>query len=182
MSNENITYREALKLEMKELTADPKTIHIGYNCAFGPKMNGTLVDIPKERIIETPLDECTMAGMAIGMALTGEYHPVVHFERFNFIFNASDQIVHQLSVLPKLSQGEYKPKVLIRVTCGNENTGFYPGVQHVGDFSDAFESMLSFPVYRLKSVADIKKYYALARESDQPAMLVDYRDLYDTTE
>lgn len=173
-----MTYKEALTLAMNELARDPKRVFLGYNVKYGSKANGTLAQVPESQLIETPVAENLMMGLAIGLALEG-YKPVVWYERFDFVLNASDAIVNHLDKLKTISRGEYAPSVIIRANVGSSAKPLYTGVTHTQDFSEAFRSLVSFPVVRLQDRDRVQAEYAAAARSGGSCMLVEYRDLYE---
>ncbi len=170
-------YKDAIKLSMEYLAKDEKTIFIGYNVGFGSQGYGTLKGIPKEKKIETPLAENLMMGLAMGMALEG-YRPIVFFERHDFMLNASDGIVNHLSKLEKMSKGQFNLPVIIRAVIGSKSP-LYPGVQHIQDFTEAFEKMINFPIYRPANSAEIEKIYKEVKGLKKPVMIIEEKDLYE---
>ncbi len=169
-----MTYKEELKRAMDFLGEDKKTVFIGYNVKYGSMGNGTLVDIRKEQLIETPVAENLMIGMAIGMSLEG-FKPVVYIERFDFIMCAMDALVNHLDKIEKISKGEFKPKVIIRCVVGNKENPLYTGDTHTQDFTNTMRSLLIMPVVRLKSVYGD---YRVAYNLPGPCMLIEEKDLY----
>lgn len=176
-----MTYKDSLKLAMETLAADPATVFIGYNVRHGSKANGTLVNVSEGQLIETPVAENLMAGMAIGMSLEG-FKPVVYFERFDFITNALDAIVNHLDKLKTLSDGQFDPKVLIRVVVGNTKNPLFTGPTHTQDFTDAMRKLVSFPVVQLVPGRSMtpEQAYTCALRSPWSTMLVEYKDHYQT--
>lgn len=163
---------------MTALACDPLTRFVGYGLRKGRAM-GTLESVPDEQIIETPVAENLMAGVAIGLALTG-LKPVVYFERADFILNALDAIVNHLDKAATLSRGVFKPAVILRITVGNRNKPLFTGPPHVQDFSRALAEMVSFPVWKVPGADDVSECYARAA-ADQSAgistALFEYKDL-----
>jgi pyruvate dehydrogenase E1 component beta subunit len=168
-----MTYKEELKRAMDFLGKDEKTIFIGYNVKYGSMANGTLVDIRQEQLIETPVAENLMIGMAIGLSLEG-FKPVVYIERFDFIMCAMDALVNHLDKIEKISKGEFRPKVIIRCVVGNKKNPLYTGDTHVQDFTQTMKSLLSFPVIEMNNVSD----YRLAYNISKSCMVIEYKDLY----
>jgi hypothetical protein len=79
-----------------------------------------------------------------------------------------------------MSEGGYKPKVIIRTSIGSERP-LHPQHQHVGDFTEAFRLMCkTIEVIRLDEPADIFPAYkkALEREDGRSTILVEYGDYY----
>jgi len=162
---------------MQELATDPRTVFLGYNVLYGSRAYGTLTGVPKEMCLETPVAENLMAGLAMGLALTGS-RPVLFYERHDFVLNALDAIVNHLDKLEELSRGQFKAPVIIRATVGG-TMPLHPGPQHIQDFTEAFRAMLKFPVLDLRSAAEVTAAYQQARQLDSPILLVERRDLYD---
>jgi pyruvate dehydrogenase E1 component beta subunit len=170
-------YIDALKYSMNKLAKQDKTIFIGYNTKYTRAAN-TLRDVPESQLIETPVAENLMAGMAIGMSLRG-YKPIVYFERFDFVLNALDSIVNHLDKIKKMSNNEYDPKVIIRVVIGRKDKPLYSCITHVQDYTEAVSKMVDFPVIKLNTSKDILHYYKKASKWETSMMLVETRGFYD---
>ena len=171
-------YKSALAEANNRLGQNIKARFIGYGLHKGRAL-GTLKEVPLEQIIEMPVAENLMAGMAIGLSLKG-YLPVVFIERMDFILNALDAIVNHLDKIKLLSNGQFKPACIIRCVVGNKNKPLYTGATHVQDFSAALREMISFPVIQLKEASEIESAYDLATnniENGISTILVEYKDL-----
>jgi pyruvate dehydrogenase E1 component beta subunit len=173
-----MNYREALTQSMEAMANDPATCFIGYGVKYGGKAMGTLKNIPDQQLIETPVAENLMVGVAIGMALKGR-KPVVFIERFDFILNAADAIVNHLDKIRGISRGEFAPNIILRVVAGNRTKPLFTGETHVQDLSAAFQSMVAFPVRQCRSAADVIANYhsAFAALGEHSSMLIEYKDL-----
>lgn len=173
-----MTYKDQLKQAMDFMAKDRKTVFIGYNVAFGSMAGGTLSDVPKEQLIETPVAENLMAGLALGMALDG-WKPVVYIERCDFILNALDAIVNHADKIELMSDGEFKPKVIFRVVVGGRKNPLFTGPTHTQDFSSALRDLVRFPVNQLVAPRCVFDEYKTAFNGyDQSALMIEYRDLY----
>ena len=78
-------YLDELSESMKLCMDDPSTIFIGQQIVYyGNPMSKTIEELPKERMIETPVMEETQMGMSIGLSMCG--HKVVSFyPRWDFL-------------------------------------------------------------------------------------------------
>lgn len=165
---------------MDLLARDPRTVFMGQAVACaGTAMTNTLKNVPREKLLELPVCEELQMGTATGMALTGLV-PISIFPRWNFLLLAVNQVVGHLDKLPAMSDGGYRPKVIIRTGIGSERP-LHPQFQHVGDFTDAFRLMCkSIEVIRLDEPADIFPAYqkALEREDGRSTLIVEYGDYY----
>jgi len=169
-------YIDAIKQSMNFLAEDTKTIFLGYNISFGSQAYGTLKDIPKERKRETPVAENLMIGLATGLSLIG-YRPLVFFERHDFMLNGLDAIVNHLDKIEIISENQFQTPVIIRASVGGTKP-IMPGLQHIGDFTNSFKNLVSFPIYIPETSIEVLEAYAMARKSQRPTMIVEKRDLY----
>lgn len=172
-----MTYREVVKNLMEEISKDGKVVFIGYNLSRSSKAYGTLKDVLKSRILETPVAENLMTGLAIGMAIEG-FKPVLIFERHDFMLNALDSLVNHLDKLPILSDKQYSAPMIIRAVIGSKDP-INPGPQHCQDFSDFFKSAFHFPVYDPQNVKELKHAYEHAKKFEETCMIIERRELYD---
>ena len=170
-------YGEALREAMNRLAQDKRVYFIGYNMRNGSKAYQTLADIPKERLIETPVAENLMGSLAVGMALEG-YRPVVWFERHDFMIHGLGALVNHVDKTLPISGGQFKAPVIVRATVGSSKP-VNPGMQHTQDFSNELTGL--FPncrVHELKSSDEILCAYEGALKSDIPSIFIERRNLY----
>lgn len=176
-------YKDKLTEAMTWLGQQPNFLSVGYNlCKSGGEAGGTMRGVPEDKRIEMPLAEALMAGVANGLALDG--HVVLLWvERADFLLHASDQIVNALDKLDRLSKSIHKPGVIVRVNVGNSREPLFTGPCHTADNSEAFRSMVSFPVHCLTSASNIVPAYkdAYIRACNGiPSMIFEYKDLHNT--
>tara|TARA_Y100000034_G_scaffold45936_1_gene56485 strand:+ start:15309 stop:16526 length:1218 start_codon:yes stop_codon:yes gene_type:complete len=172
----NLTYGGAIKQSMEKLSENKRTIFIGYNIKYGTKAYNTLSNIPKNQLLETPLAENLMSGLAIGLALKN-YHPVLFFERHDFMLIALDSLVNHLDKLEGMSEGQFKAPVLIRAVAGEE-TPLYPGPQHIQDFTKAYEDLFSLPIYKPQTARQVLETYQTLGTFKNPAIIIEKKELY----
>jgi len=165
---------------MEYLASDPRTVFLGQAVACpGTAMFGTLKKVAADKLVELPVAEEMQMGMSTGLALAGHV-PVSIFPRWNFLLLAVNQVVNHLDKLPIVSNGGYRPKVIIRTGIGSERP-LHPQHQHVGDFTDAFRLMCrTIDVIRLDEPQDIFPAYqkALERTDGRSTLLVEHGDYY----
>lgn len=169
-------YGEAVKKSMETLALDSRAIFIGYNLTHGSRAYGSLKNIPSEKIIEMPVAENLMAGLATGMAIEG-FKPILIFERHDFMLNALDALVNHLDKLESLSNQQYSAPVIIRAILGSTKP-IDPGPQHKQEFTDAFRNILKMPIYDPQDSEEVLKTYDRAFASNSPVMIIERRDYY----
>ena len=172
------TYKEELLKAMNLLAKDPRTIFIGQNLIYGgTSMFWTLQEIPKEKRIELPVLEEVQMGMSLGMALEGLV-PISVYPRMDFLICATNQLVNHLDKAAEMSDGQFKPVVIIRTAVGSTNP-LMPGPQHCQDHTDALRLMCkNINVVKLEKAEQIVPEYQKALNSDRPTILVEIPDMY----
>jgi pyruvate/2-oxoglutarate/acetoin dehydrogenase E1 component len=182
--NEPISYKQALTAAMDALALDKRVVFLGYGLRSG-RAAGTLANVPEAQIIETPVAESLMAGLAIGLSLRGQI-PVVFYERFDFVLYALDQIVNHLDKMAWMSAGQFRPAVLFRVVAGGKHKPLYTGPTHTQDFTSALWRLVNFPVMPIVNASQVETCWSIAHtyaappkgESGSSCMLVEYKDKY----
>lgn len=173
-------YFDELKRAMDMLAADERVIFLGQAVACpGTAMSNTLVDVAKARLLELPVNEEMQMGMTNGLALAGHV-PVSIFPRWNFLILAMNQLVNHLDKFAVMSNGAFRPKVIVRTGIGSERP-LHPQHQHVGDYTEALRAMCTtVEVIRLEEPGEIVPAYARALERDdgRSTLLVEYGDFY----
>lgn len=171
-------YVDALTEAMKLVMDNPKTIFIGQQIVYyGNPMSKTIEGLPKERMIETPVMEETQMGMTMGLAMTG--HQVVTFyPRWDFLILAANQLINHLDKLEAMSDGEWKPNVIVRVGKGSDKP-LDPGHQHKANYTEPFKQMLTnVTIQDLKLPEQILPAYKTALSQGGIHILVEYPELY----
>lgn len=169
-------YFEELCAAMKLISEHPGSIFIGQAVREkGTAMFTTLRDVPMEKRIEFPVAENFQMGFTTGIAMAGGL-PVALYPRINFMLEALPQLVQHLDKIPLFS--DYIPRVIIRTSIATTNP-LDPGPQHIGDYTDAIQAMLStVKVVRLTSHEIIVPEYKAAMERERSTLLVEYAEKY----
>ena len=143
-------------------------IYIGYNLKYGHKANGWLKDYDEYNIVETPVAENLMTGLAIGMAMEG-FKPVLYFERHDFMLNALDGLLNHLDK-------DYYYHVIIRACVGSTKP-LDPGKQHTQNYTEAFKKMFkNIKIFEPKDRKGIQDL--LDQEWKEPIMIIESREIY----
>jgi pyruvate/2-oxoglutarate/acetoin dehydrogenase E1 component len=173
-------YFDELKRAMNWLSDQDQTLFLGQAVAYpGTGMTNTLTGARKDKLLEMPVVEEMQMGISIGLAINGSV-PITIFPRWNFLLLATNQIVNHLDKLSLYSDGQFKPKVIIRTSIGSERP-IHPQHQHVGDYTEAFRLMLTTcEVIRLDEPEDIFPAYekAYLRQDGKSTIIIEYGDYY----
>ncbi|MGH8513981.1 MAG: alpha-ketoacid dehydrogenase subunit beta, partial [Gammaproteobacteria bacterium] len=98
-----LTLVEAVNLALAyELQADPNVVvlgeDVGVNGGVFRATAGLAQRFGTERVLDTPLSETLIAGMAIGMAAEG-LRPVAEIQFMGFLYPAIDQLLNHATLL-----------------------------------------------------------------------------------
>lgn len=153
------------------------TIFVGQGVIDGGTfMSGTFEDVSLHKKVEFPVCEQFQLGYSIGMAMGG-LTCITCFPRHNFILLAMAELVNLLDKLPEISGG-YFPKVIIRTAVGTTRP-IFPGIQHAGDFTEAFRKLLTaVEVIELKEPEDIFPAYKHAYTKNGATLITEFGDFY----
>jgi acetoin:2,6-dichlorophenolindophenol oxidoreductase subunit beta len=132
-----ITYMQALNEAMaEELRRDPSVFIIGEDvrlAAFG-QTHGLVDEFGPERVLNTPICENAITGVAMGAAMFG-FRPVLELMFCDFAMLAMDELCNQLGQWRYVSGGQHSIPITIRTATGG---GFRMGYGH----SQCLESQL----------------------------------------
>jgi 2-oxoisovalerate dehydrogenase E1 component beta subunit len=129
-----------------------------------------------ERVMDTPLAESGIIGMAIGMALNG-LRPVAEVQFADFLYPAFDQIVSELAKFRYRSAGQFTAPVVIRAPCGG---GIKGGHYHSQSPEAYFVHTAGLKVVMPSTPADGKGLLTSAMRDPDPVIFLEPKALYRT--
>jgi pyruvate/2-oxoglutarate/acetoin dehydrogenase E1 component len=171
-------YKDQLIKSMEWLAEQEDTVFIGQSVSYsGNAIFNTLSTVAEEKRLEVPVFEEIQMGIATGMALEG-YTPISCYPRFDFLMRAMDQLVNHLDKFQIMTDGEWKPRVIIRTSIGSTNP-LNGGVQHTMDYTEALQSILGeVEIVLLDEPKDIMPEFRKAYEREGSTLLIEYGDHY----
>lgn len=121
-----ITYLEGIRSAMQEeMRRDSSVFVLGEDVGKGGVLNATkgLRDLyGADRVLDTPLAESAIAGVAIGAAMYG-MRPVAEMQFADFILPATNQIISEAAKIRYRSNGDWNCPVVIRAPYGATGGG-----------------------------------------------------------
>ncbi len=110
--------REALAEEMRR---DPSVVLIGEDVAEAGTpfkvLSGLVEEFGPDRVVDSPISEAGITGLAVGAAMTG-LRPVVDIMFGDFLTLAMDQIANQAAKVHYMSGGKLRVPMVVRTTLG----------------------------------------------------------------
>ena len=127
---------QALQQEMQR---DPSVIILGEDVGRDGGVfrvtDGLVQRFGEDRVIDTPLAESGIVGMAIGMAIAG-YRPVAEIQFAGFVYPAYDQLVSHAARMRNRSRGEFTVPLVVRMPYGG-------GIRALEHHSESMEAIFA---------------------------------------
>jgi len=176
MSDNPSPYKDSLINAMTYLGNKDNIVFIGQQIVYaGNPMSTTLINVPKDKMIEVPVMEETQMGMSLGISMTGKT-VITFYPRWDFLISATNQLVNHVDKY-ELMTGK-KANILIRLGKGAD-TPLDPGHQHKGNYINEFKSLCpNITFYNLTDHHSIIDSYVNAYEQGGVHVLVEYPELY----
>lgn len=172
------TFLEAIRSALaEEMRRDLSIYLFGEDVALGGPFGATkgLADeFGTNRIVNTPISEGTVVGLATGAAIAG-LRPVVEIMFIDFITLAMDQLVNHAAKLHYMSGGQLRIPLTIRVQCGI--TGAM-GAHHSQSLEAWLTHVPGLKVLMPATPADAKGLLKTAIRDDNPVVFIEHRGLY----
>ncbi|KIP95428.1 2-oxoisovalerate dehydrogenase [Microbacterium sp. MEJ108Y] len=136
--------------------------------------DGLLDEFGAKRVIDTPLAESGIVGMAVGLAFRG-YRPVVEIQFDGFVYPAFDQIVAQVAKLHYRTQGRVRMPITIRIPWA----GGIGAAEHHSESPEAyFAHTAGLRVIAVSNPEDAYRSLRQAIASDDPVIFFEPKRLY----
>ena len=162
----------------KAMEDDPKVLVMGEDVG---KLGGVFrvtdglqKDFGEERVIDTPLAESGIVGIAIGMALHGLL-PVAEIQFADFIHPAFDQIVSEAARIRYRSNGDFGVPMVIRTPCGG---GIHGALYHSQSIEAFYAHVPGLKVVMPATPADAVGLLRSAIRDPDPVLFLEHKKTY----
>lgn len=175
----NITLLQAINQALRdEMRRDDSVLllgeDIGKNGGVFRTTEGLFDEFGESRVIDTPLAEAGIIGMAIGMALYG-LKPVPEIQFMDFIYPAFDQIVSELAKMRYRSGGQLSAPMVIRAPYGG---GIRGGLYHSQSAEAYFAHTPGLKVVIPSNPYDAKGLLIASIRDEDPVIFLEPKRLY----
>jgi len=169
---------DAVRLALEhELQADPDVFVAGVDAGQGGNvfaLTRGLYDRWPERLLDTPISETAVMGMAVGAAMAG-MRPVVELMYLDFLGVCFDQILNQAAKLRFMTGGKARMGLTIRTQFGG---GRSSGSQHSQSLEALLAHIPGLTVVMPSTPADTYGLLRAAIRDPNPVVFIENRQLY----
>jgi len=160
------------------LAADPRVVILGED--VGPRggvfraTDGLYAEFGDARVIDTPLAESSIIGVAIGMALAGR-RPIAEIQFADFIHSAFDQLVSEAAKLHYRSNGDFSVPMVVRVPWGG---GVHGALYHSQAIEAFYAHVAGLKVVAPSTPADVAGLLRAAIADEDPVLFLEHKKTY----
>src|SRR5271157_1727044 len=175
-----LTIAEALREGLRdEMIRDPRVFCIGEDIGIRGGWGGAftvtlgLEQDFRSRIIDTPISEAGIFGVALGAAMMG-LRPVADVQYGDFLFCAMDQVVNQVAKMRYMSGGKLTVPLVMRAPVGATGRG----AQHGQNLEPFFLHVPGIKIACPATAYDALGILRAAIRDDNPVLMFEHKILY----
>ena len=177
-----LRYAQALNAALREeMTRDPTVVVYGEDIAtYGGVFRvtqGLLQQFGPERVLDTPISEATLTGMAVGASMMG-LKPVLEIMYADFLPLCLDALINQASPARFIWAGQVSLPFVLRTQGG---AGVGAGSQHSKSLDVVVAHIPGIKVVAPVFPVDAKAMLIAAIRDCDPVVFLEHKLLYNTT-
>jgi pyruvate/2-oxoglutarate/acetoin dehydrogenase E1 component len=177
-----LTFGQAIREALaEELRRDPRVFVIGEDVAEAGTpfkvLSGLVDEFGPERVIDSPISEAGITGLAVGAAMTGT-RPVVDIMFGDFITLTMDQMANQAAKVHYMSGGKLRVPMVMRTTIGATRRS---AAQHSQSLHVWFSHIPGLKVVIPATPYDAKGLLKTAIRDDNPVAFFEDKLMYNLT-
>jgi 2-oxoisovalerate dehydrogenase E1 component beta subunit len=161
-----------------EMKADDRVLVMGEDVgARGGVFRATagfLDEFGEQRVIDTPLAESSIVGLAIGMAIHGLL-PVAEIQFADFIHPAFDQLVSEAARIRYRSNGDFGVPMVVRAPYGG---GVHGALYHSQSIEAFYGHVPGLKVITPSTPYDVKGMLRAAIRDPDPVLFLEHKKCY----
>ena len=135
---------------------------------------GWMEEFGEQRVIDTPLAESGIVGVAIGMALHGLL-PIAEIQFADFIHPAFDQVLSEAARLRYRSNGDFGVPMVIRTPCGG---GIHGALYHSQSIEAFYAHIPGIKVVMPSTPGDAAGLLRSAIKDPDPVLFLEHKKTY----
>lgn len=172
---------QALNMALREeMRRDPRVVVLGEDVGRRGGVflvtEGLIEEFGEKRVIDTPLTELGIVGIAVGLALYG-LKPVAEIQFIDFVYEAFDQIVSEAAKMRAKTGGNFTAPLVIRAPC----CGGVKGAMHHSQSPEAYFIHTAGLITMMPSRPyDAKGMLKSAIRAEDPVIFLEPKSIYRT--
>ena len=170
---------EAVRATLYEaMKNDDRTVILGED--VGARGNVFLItkdfigEFGERRVIDTPIAEASIVGIAVGMAMEG-LRPIAEIQFADFIYPSFNQIVGEAAKIRYRSNGEYTCPLVIRTPYGG---GVRGALSHSVSIEALFYHVPGLKIVAPAFPADVKGLLNASIDDPDPVLFLEHKKTY----
>jgi 2-oxoisovalerate dehydrogenase E1 component beta subunit len=161
-----------------EMVADDRLVLLGEDVGVRGGVfkvsQGFLDEFGEHRVIDTPLAESGLVGVAIGMALHG-MRPIAEIEFADFIHPAFDQILSEAARMRYRTNADWTCPMVIRAPCGG---GIHGALYHSQSIEAFYAHIPGLKVVMPSTPADAAGLLRASIRDPDPVLFLEHKRCY----
>jgi 2-oxoisovalerate dehydrogenase E1 component len=136
--------------------------------------DGLITEFGEHRVVDMPLAESAIIGVAIGAALHG-LRPIAEIQFADFIHPAFDQMVSEAARIHYRSNGDFAVPMVVRAPYGG---GVHGALYHSQSVESLFAHVPGLKVVIPSTPADLKGLLLESLEDPDPVLFLEHKKMY----
>jgi 2-oxoisovalerate dehydrogenase E1 component beta subunit len=174
-----LTVLEAVRQAIaEEMRRDPTVLVLGEDVGrlggVFRATDGLLDEFGPERVVDTPMAELSIAGIAVGLAMRG-LRPVAEIQFADFIHAAADHLIGEAAKIRYRSAGDWTCPLVLRTAYG---AGFRGGPYHSQSVEAFYAHVPGLKVIAPSLPADYKGLLLAAIRDPDPVLFLEHKMAY----
>jgi len=176
-------YIDAIRLAMREEMERDEDVFVlgedvGRKGGVFTTTKGLYEQFGEERVLDTPLAESAIAGVAIGAAMYG-MKPIAEMQYSDFMLPATNQIISEAAKIRYRSNNDWSCPVVIRAPIGG---GVFGGLYHSQCTESIFFGTPGLKIVAPYSAYDAKGLLKAAVRDPDPVLFFEHKKCYQAIE
>lgn len=174
-----ISYIDAVtKALQEEMRRDPKVFILGEDVGVRGGVfrttAGLYEEFGKDRVLDTPLTESAIAGVAIGAAAYG-MRPIAEMQFADFIMPAVNQIISEAAKIRYRSNNKWHCPMVVRAPYGG---GVHGALYHSQSVEKIFTGVPGLKIVMPSTPYDVKGLLKAAIRDEDPVLFFEHKRCY----
>ncbi|MDQ0417320.1 2-oxoisovalerate dehydrogenase E1 component beta subunit [Croceifilum oryzae] len=174
-----MSYIEAVTLAMREeMQRDSQVFVLGEDVGVRGGVfratDGLYSEFGEDRVLDTPLTESAIAGVAIGAAAYGK-RPIAEMQFADFIMPAINQIISEAAKIRYRSNNKWSCPMVVRAPYGG---GIHGALYHSQSVEKIFTGVPGLKIVTPSTPYDVKGLLKSAIRDDDPVLFFEHKRCY----